>query len=105
MAGADKISYGQSEAARDFVREMREKISVDDPASEYLVEQLAAIRDAIEEARARISADGAFVKDRFGRLQQHPACVREKALLNEYGKLFRLLGLDQAASDQGRLGF
>ncbi len=97
--------YGSSARARAFVGDTLEKIHIDDPASMKIVELLGEIVDELAECRATLVKEGQFIKDRFGKPKQHPAAQREIALLNEYGKLYRLLGLDQEPRDQGHLDF
>lgn len=101
------IPYGQSEAARKFVTEQREKCVVEDPASLRLVDLLAEMLDELNECTMVIAANGGqFTTDRFGKDVVHPAAKQKKAITNEFGKIYRLLGLDQAPQDsQGRLSF
>ncbi|MGA2881086.1 MAG: hypothetical protein ABSG13_19220 [Bryobacteraceae bacterium] len=100
----ERLAYGQSEKARAFVAELREKLRLDDPASQRLGDLLGEFIDELDECRAALIRDGQFVRDRFGKLKLHPACQREIAISNEFGKTYRLLGIDQASkSDQGDL--
>ena len=97
-------AYGQSDRARAFVVEMHEKTRIDDPASDHMVERMAEILDQLEECKSIMRATGGpFYKDRFGKPRLHPAALREVALTNEFGKMYRLLGLDQPPPDQGSL--
>jgi hypothetical protein len=105
-AEAQPISsaYGQSARARAFVDEMHAKVRFDDPASGHLIEQMAAIVDQLEECRSAMRANGGpFYKDRFSKPRLHPAALREIALQNEFGKMYRLLGMDLPEPDQGKL--
>jgi hypothetical protein len=100
------VPYGHSERARSFVAELRTKCKFDDPAAEYLAARLGELLDEMEECKSMMRANGSpFYKDRFGKPRLHPAALREIALQNEYGKAYRLLGLDQPPPDQGKLDF
>jgi hypothetical protein len=101
-AQAINSAYGQSVRARAFVTEMHEKCKLDDPASRHMAERMAEILDELEECKSIMCATGGpFYKDRFGKPRLHPAALREVALTNEFGKMYRLLGLDQPLPEQG----
>lgn len=96
--------YGQSERAQTFLAEMHEKCKLDDPASRHMAERMAEMIDELAECQAVMRANGGpFYKDRFGKPRLHPAALREVAIQNEFGKNYRLLGLDQPPPDQGSL--
>jgi hypothetical protein len=102
---SESIPYGESACARVFVAELREKLLCDEPATIRMVERLGELIDAMDECKEILRANGGpFIEDRFGKPKLHPAADREIALTNEFGKIYRLLGLDQQPSDsQGRL--
>lgn len=97
------MDYGNSEHAKAFVAELLTKIQVDDPASRSMVGQLGILEDQIAECLGILKVTGQFYDDRFGKPKEHPAAKRLIALHNEYGKLYRLLSLDQAPEPQGQL--
>jgi hypothetical protein len=103
---ASAAPYGQSEEARSFVAEMLEKCQFEDPASRQMLDRMGELIDEMAECRAIIRANGGpFMKDRFGKPKKHPAADHQLGLLNEFGKIYRLLGLDQAPQEQGKLDF
>jgi hypothetical protein len=101
-----KTAYGESADARKFVAELREKLLVDDPATDRMIQQLGELLDALSECATILRENGGpLILDRFDKPKLHPAHDREIALRNEFGKVYRLLGLDQASPEQGRLAF
>ncbi len=50
--------------------------------------------DRAQEARERILADGAYIKDRFGQLRGHPALAVERDARLAFARLVRELALD-----------
>lgn len=72
--------------------------SYDAPARELLIEFCRG-RDALTAVRAEIKKTGFSFIDKHQQPRIHPLAKHELALINEYGKLFRLLGWDQAPPD------
>lgn len=72
--------------------------SYDAPARELLIEFCRG-RDALRAVRTEIKKTGFSFVDKHGQPRIHPLAKHELALINEYGKLFRLLGWDQAPPD------
>jgi hypothetical protein len=70
--------------------------SYDAPARALLV-RFCEVRDELE--AVRMEAYPAIFTDKHGQPRTHPGKKHELALTNEYGKLFRLLGWDQAPPD------
>lgn len=75
--------------------------SYDAPARALLV-RFCEVRDQLGKLRTEMAAaSGAFTfTDKHGQPRLHPLVKHELALTNEYGKLFRLLGWDQAPDGQ-----
>lgn len=97
------MDYGNSDAAKAFVAQMLERITVDDPATFSIVRQLAVLEDQLAECIETLRREGQFFNDRFGKPKEHPAAKRQIALHNEYGKLYSKLGLDRAPDKQPSL--
>lgn len=87
-----------SERGREFFLHVVGTGSYDAPARKMLIrfcelgDQLAKVREELGESKTT------FV-DKHGQPRIHPLVKHELALTNEYGKLFRLLGWDQAPPD------
>src|ERR1035437_2985246 len=94
-----RTPYGESEAAREVVADLRPSDGFPDGLTAFMVKQAAEMMDELTECGKIISAEGPFVRDRFGKLKEHPACKRQRELRNEFGKMYRLLGLDKTPPD------
>jgi P27 family predicted phage terminase small subunit len=67
-----------------------------------LVTILCETRDRIEEARAAIAADGAYLRSEGGmRVWAHPALKGEKDAKTSFVSAWKALGLDLIASSTG----
>ena len=89
-----------SPATRDFFLHIIATGSYDAPARALLI-RFCEVRDQLIKLRAELTA-GTFTftfTDKHGQPRIHPLVKHELALTNEYGKLFRLLGWDQAPPD------
>ncbi len=94
-----------TEVSRNFFVHVTGTIEFDAPAGALLIRFLE-VRDQLAKARAELAAlGGSFTfLDKHNQPRIHPLVKHELALSNEYGKLFRLLGWDQAPpADQGTL--
>jgi P27 family predicted phage terminase small subunit len=58
------------------------------------LEQACGALDRVEQARRRIRKDGAYLKDRFGQLREHPAHRVEQCNRSLLARLLRELRLD-----------
>lgn len=98
-------AIGLSDKARDFVSRMQSSHTFTDAASVEMLHRMARILDELDETAAVLAANGPFYFDKWRQPKTHPAALREVALINEFGKLFRLLGLDQEprGEKQGKL--
>lgn len=83
-----------SEKSREFFLHVIASGNYDAPAR-ALLGRFCEVRDELEKVRA-IPHEVCFT-DKHGQPRIHPLVKHELALTNEYGKLFRLLGWDQAA--------
>lgn len=95
-----------SPEAREFFLHVIATGSYDAPARALLI-RFCEVRDQLAKVRAELSAAGTsftFV-DKHNQPRLHPLVKHELALTNEYGKLFRLLGWDQAPPDGGQTNF
>jgi hypothetical protein len=102
-----KPPAGIGEAATRFWESLRAKVVLDDnPFALALGQQAVLMLDELEICRTDIAKHGYYFTTRRGQPAMHPAAIREKTLVNELGKIFRLLGLDQepkAADKQAKL--
>lgn len=80
--------------------------SYDAPARAMLI-RFCEIRDQLAKVRKELaSSDHPFTfVDKHNQPRMHPLVKHELALTNEYGKLFRLLGWDQAPPEGGQANF
>lgn len=83
-----------SEKSREFFLHVVSNGDYDAPAR-ALLGRFCEVRDALERVRGSMPPDPCFT-DKHGQPRLHPLVKHELALTNEYGKLFRLLGWDQA---------
>jgi hypothetical protein len=81
-----------TESGKNLWRAVLATGSYDAPAR-ALLGRFCEIRDQLEKVRGEIAALSSYV-DSKGTI--HPLIRFQKDLTNEYGKLFRLLGWDQA---------
>lgn len=87
--------------SKEFFRHVVGLSDYDAPARALLI-RFCEVRDELEELRRQKIP--AFFQDKHGQPRVHPGKKHELALTNEYGKLFRLLGWDQAPPNgQGNL--
>lgn len=93
-------------AAREFFGHVIATGSYDAPARAMLV-RFCEIRDQLSKLRMELAkADCPFTFiDKHNQPRMNPLVKHELALTNEYGKLFRLLGWDQAPPDGGQANF
>jgi hypothetical protein len=84
-----------SEAAREFFLHVIATGSYDAPARALLI-RFAEVGDQLEVVRVALAKEGVTFADTHGQPRIHPLVKHELALTNEFGKLFRLLGWDQA---------
>jgi len=89
-----------SDEAREFFLHVVATGSYDAPARALLM-QFCEVRDKLAKIRVELAKfDNPFTfQDKHGQPRIHPLVKHEGALINEYGKLFRLLGWDQAPPD------
>lgn len=88
-----------SAPAREFFSHVIGTGSYDAPARALLI-RFCEVRDQLEKVRVELAAgQGVTFVDKHGQPRIHPLVKHELALTNEYGKLFRLLGWDQAPPD------
>jgi P27 family predicted phage terminase small subunit len=66
---------------------------LDDPGLMLLESALEAF-DTMRDAQAMLAKDGAVVKDRFGQLKSHPACLIERDAKGTLLRTMRALNLD-----------
>lgn len=83
-----------SESSRELWKEILESSNIDAAATPILTSLCEAV-DRREVARAKIAANGAVIKDRFGVEKMSPwvAVERDSTLIMH--RAFRLLGFDQ----------
>ena len=95
-----------STAAREFFTHIVATGSYDAPARALLI-RFCEVRDQLAKLRTIIaSMENPFTfVDKHEQPRMHPLVKHELALTNEYGKLFRLLGWDQAPPDGGQANF
>lgn len=95
-----------SNAAREFFTHVVATGSYDAPARAMLI-RFCEIRDQLAKLKAELaSSEHPFTfTDKHGQPRMNPLVKHELALTNEYGKLFRLLGWDQAPPDGGQANF
>jgi hypothetical protein len=76
-----------------------------DAQARTLLNTYCRVTDRLGELDAEIRTKGYYYTDRFGREREHDRVKVYARLVNEQGKLFRLLGWDQAPPDgaQGTL--
>lgn len=89
-----------SPAARELFLHVVASGSYDAPARALLI-RFCEVRDQLAKIRVEL-AGGAITftfTDKHQQPRIHPLVKHELALTNEYGKLFRLLGWDQAPPD------
>lgn len=91
-----------SEARRALWVAIVEEYAIDSAAAPMLEAYLYAL-DCVDEARGKIRAEGAVMKDRFGVNKPNPWTARERDSALVAQRAFRLLGFDQKPSDQGTL--
>lgn len=92
-----------SERARNFFLHVIATGSYDAPARSLLV-TFCEVSDRLEELRTQLDKEGRYFTDKHKQPREHPAAKEYRALINEKGKLFRLLGWDQASPD-GQMNF
>lgn len=95
-----------SPTSRDFFMHVVATGVYDAPARALLI-RFCEIRDQLAKVRTELaSMEHSFTfNDKHGQPRIHPLVKHELALTNEYGKLFRLLGWDQAPPDGGQSNF
>lgn len=93
-----------SAAAAEFFAHVIATGSYDAPARAMLI-RFCEIRDQLAKARQELGEITFTFTDKHGQPRMHPILKHELALTNEYGKLFRLLGWDQAPPDGGQANF
>lgn len=91
-----------TETARDFFLHIVGNGSYDAPARALLV-KFCEVRDQLETVRGELAGKSICFTDKHGQPRIHPLAKHELALTNEYGKLFRLLGWDQAPPEGQQL--
>jgi phage terminase small subunit len=74
---------------------------IDAPCIPILI-SLCESFDRREQARAEIAASGAVVKDRWGVPKVSPWCAIERDATLIFQRSFRLLGFDQAPTENGQ---
>jgi len=90
-----------SEKSRQFFLHVTTTGDYDAPARALLV-RFCEVRDELEKIRT-LQYETCF-KDKHGQPRIHPLVKHEVALTNEIGKLFRLLGWDQAPPGASQMG-
>lgn len=95
-----------SPEAREFFLHVVATGSYDAPARALLI-RFCEVRDQLAKVRQELaSLEQPFCfTDKHGQPRMHPLVKHELALTNEYGKLFRLLGWDQAPPDGAQGAF
>jgi phage terminase small subunit len=93
-----------SSAATEFFLHVVATGSYDAPARSLLI-TYCEICDRLEEVRRELSEKGRYFTDKHGQPRVHPLVKEQESLINEKGKLFRLLGWDQAPPDAGQGAF
>ncbi|HXI92983.1 MAG TPA: hypothetical protein VNO24_23505 [Blastocatellia bacterium] len=90
-----------SDASREFFEHVVATGSYDAPARALLI-RFCVVRDQLEKVRSQLADAGVgfTFTDKHNQPRVHPLVKHELALTNEYGKLFRLLGWDQAPDGQ-----
>ena len=84
-----------SVAAQELFEHVVASGSYDAPARALLI-QFLKVRDDLERVRVELAKVGFTFVDKHGQPRMHPLVKHEQSLTNEMGKLFRLLGWDQA---------
>jgi phage terminase small subunit len=87
-----------SEARREFFRHVVSTAPYDAPARALLI-RFCEVWDELITVREALQSGGPMFTDKHGQPRIHPLKKHEVSLTNEYGKLFRLLGWDQAPPD------
>lgn len=88
-----------SEESKELFLHVLATGSYDAPARELLIEFCRG-RDTIATIRGELAISGYSFIDKHNQPRTHPNVKLLLALINEYGKLFRLLGWDQAPDGQ-----
>jgi P27 family predicted phage terminase small subunit len=83
-------------------RKIAADTDLDEPAL-LILQTMVEQYERVLEARQLIKLDGIVVKDRFGQQKQHPACAIERDANAAMMRAWRLLGYDQADSQQAKL--
>lgn len=86
---------------REFFLHVIATGSYDAPARALLI-RFCEVGDQLETIREELASKGVTFVDKHNQPRIHPLVKHELALVNEYGKLFRLLGWDQAP-DSGQM--
>jgi P27 family predicted phage terminase small subunit len=87
------------EEGRKIWRKIAGESELDEPSA-LILQTLCEQYERMNEARELIKSDGLIVKDRFGQQKQHPAYANELSAAAAMMRAWRLLGYDQADSQQ-----
>ena len=96
----EKPPKGLTKNAAAFWRSVNDKFVLEDHHRE-LLSQAAFCLARIDEAKEAIARDGVLVKDRWQQWKENPACAIEIANKRAFKAIYRELGLDIAAPNEG----
>ncbi len=82
-----------SAAARRLFEQLCLDYDLSDAAAQCLLISACEAKDRADQARARIKKDGAYTKDKSGKLRVHPAVAVEQQSRNQLLSAFRSLRL------------
>ena len=83
-----------NKTGRKFRRDVLKEYQIEDAHDLRRLELASYCLDRVEECQQLIEKDGAFIKDRFEQLKEHPACKVERDNKTLFARLIRELGLD-----------
>lgn len=93
-----------SAAAREFFTHVVATGSYDAPARTLLM-RYCEVMDRLSQVSSELRVNGRYFTDKHGQPREHPMAKEYRGLINEQGKIFRLLGWDQAPPDGGQSNF
>lgn len=93
-----------SPASREFFTHVVATGSYDAPARSMLI-SYCEVMDRLTEIRAFLRENGRCFTDKHNQPRERPEAKEYRGLINEQGKIFRLLGWDQAPPDGGQSNF
>ena len=90
--------------AREFFLHVVATGSYDAPARTLLM-RYCEVMDRLSQVTRELREEGRYFTDKHGQPREHPKAKEYRGLINEQGKIFRLLGWDQAPPEDGQSSF